>query len=104
MADKRQVQGSFGSLLDTLQNRLDPFFPPNLLGRWLGAIGRAASIGRNTQAWMALPDQDARYAGLITEIDGATRALVMADYTNEPSLNEALDEVEQALAALEAIL
>lgn len=104
MADKRRLRGSFGSLLDTLQNRLDPFFPPNVLGRWLGAIARAAGIGRDTAGWLALPDQDPRYRAIVEELDEATRAIVMADETSEPSLLAALDEADEALAKLAAIL
>ena len=104
MTTKRELQGSFGSLLDTLQNRMDPFFPPNLLSRWLGAIGRAAAIARNSAGWNALPDQDRRYSALVGQLDDATRALVMADYTKIPSLEAALGQVEAALAALDAIV
>lgn len=104
MASKTKLQGSFGSLIDTLTVRLNPFLPEDLFKRWLGALARCASIARNTGAWNRLPAEDIRYDSVIQKLDRATRAVVNADLDDPPSVSGALDAVDDAIDDLEALL
>jgi hypothetical protein len=104
MASKIKLQGSFGSLIDTLTVRLDPFIPEDLFKRWLAALARCASIARNTGAWDRLPAEDDRYDAVIQKLDRATRAVVNADLDDPQSISNALDAVDDALDDLEALL
>lgn len=99
MMTKTDLQGAFGSLLDTLQNRLDPFQPEDVVGRWTGIIAKAGAIGR-AGGWNALPDQRPDYDQVVAALNTATSALASADYADSDSVHAALDLVDGALGAL----
>lgn len=104
MAAKSELLGSFGSLLDTLRTRFDPFQPDDINSRWLGLTGRAAAIARDNGRWMALAEESQSYDQVIRRLDAATRSLVTADYTTPASVHAALDAVETALDALAGLV
>lgn len=104
MASKTKLQGSFGSLVDTLTVRLDPFIREDLFKRWLGLLARCGSIARNTKAWDRLPAEDDRYDLVVQKLDRATRAIVNADLDDPQSISDALVAVDEALDDLEALL
>ena len=104
MADKTKLQGSFGSLLDTLNNRFDPLQPEEIVGRWTGMMARCAACARDTHGWDGLPASSDRYDPLIHLLDEATRALVLADYDDSNSVSNALDQTSAALDQLEPAL
>lgn len=103
MARKSTLLGSLGSLLDTLGSRFDPFQPPAIRARWLAATARAAAAAGDAD-WGNLPDESDRYDDLIGLVDGATRSVVVADYSNPDSVNAALSDVEHAVSAVEALV
>lgn len=104
MANFIDLDGSFKSLTDTLQNRLSWPFSEAVMKRWLGAMGHAAAIARDASAWSALSDNDARYDELVSDLDSATRALASASSQEDERLIRALAQTEQALDSLDSLL
>lgn len=103
MTTKTELQGAFGSLLDTLQNRFDPFQPADVVGRWTGIIARAAEIAR-APGWNQLPDEDPAYDNVVMELNAATSALAAADFSDSGSVHAALDLIEASLATLAGLV
>jgi hypothetical protein len=103
MTSKAELQGAFGSLLDTLQNRLDPFQTEDVVSRWTGIIARAAEVARS-RGWNGLPDEDGAYDRHVAALNGASAALAGADYSDGASVHAALDLAEGALDALAALV
>lgn len=103
MATKGDLLGSFGSLLDTLRQRLDPFQPGNVFREWLGMMNRAAGLARDALRWQRLADQSPDYDAVIAALDDATRALVIADFGSAGSVLAALAKVDAALDLLERL-
>lgn len=98
------LDGSFKSLSDTLQNRLSPYFSARVSEQWLGALGHASAIARDTAAWNALP-ADLSDADAVTEqLDRAARLLASAAAGTDDAILAALNQVEAALGALDAYL
>lgn len=97
MATKSDLLGSFGSLLDTLGRRLDPFQPMDVFDAWQGTMQRAAGLARDAVRWQELDAPSADYAAVMTALDDATRALVMADSRDPESVLAALGKVDAAL-------
>lgn len=103
MATKDDLLGSFGSLLDTLRQRLDPFQPGNVFREWLGMMNRAAGIARDAVRWQRLDSDSPAFDPVVTALDEATRALVIADFGDAASVLAALSRVDAALDALERL-
>ena len=97
MASKEDLQGSFGSLIDTLRSRFDPFQPEDIVAEWTGLMARAAALARKVAAWNALPDRSPQYDGALRALDEATRALVVADFSLPETVRSALRKVDRAL-------
>jgi hypothetical protein len=104
MGDKATLQGSFGSLLDTLNNRFDPLQPEDIVAQWTSTMARCAACARNVAAWDALASASPAYDPIIAALDGATRGLVTADYGNSAEVKNALQATSDALDQLEGIL
>ena len=102
MASKDKLQGSFGSLSDTLSVRFDPSFPPNVSSRWLAVMAHAAAVAHRSGDWIALPPDSAAYDPVIAGLDDATHMLVVA--TTSQARLSALDAGDAALDGLEALL
>jgi hypothetical protein len=94
LADKAKLQGSFGSLLDTLNHRFDSLQPEEVVAAWTSAMVRGAACARNVQAWDAP----------IEAIDNATRALVTADYSDAARVRNALQLTCSGFDQLEVLL
>lgn len=103
MASIFDLQGAFGSLIDTLQNRLDPMRPEPDGSHWLGVIHRVSGIARSTAAWNDLPGDDPAFDDLIVLLDGATRALAVAALRNDGSVSDALSTADLALDEIQKI-
>ncbi len=104
MADIFELQGSFGSLLDTLRQRLDPSRPADVFARYQATMTGAAAIGRATAAWNAMPEESADYAALVHQTDGATRELVIASTQQSDRLLSALNTVDAAIGGISQLL
>lgn len=100
MATKQQLQGSVGSLLDTLANRLDFSQPADVLSRWTAVSARLAAIARNINAWNNLPAESLQFGPAIAAVDAAARALALANYDDAASVRQALDAGESAVTLL----
>jgi hypothetical protein len=103
MADKAKLQGSFGSLLDTLNNRFDPLQPGDIVASWTSTMARCAACARNIAGWDSLAGNSAGYDAPIEAIDDATRALVTTDYGDAAAVRNALQLTANALSELEAV-
>ncbi|QXQ06229.1 hypothetical protein KX816_18960 [Sphingosinicellaceae bacterium] len=104
MATKANLVGSFGSLLDTLQHRLDPLATDSVFQAWMSALTTAAGLARATARWNQLPDEDGRYDETVLSLDAATSALVQATLAEAGDIAGALGLVRRTLAMLQAIL
>ena len=105
MANYNDLSGAFNSLIDTLTNRLSPFFDAVVSGRWLGAMGRTAAIARETARWTALPDPVPGGGLVVSSLDAATRAIaVAAPGDSDTAILAALVQADGALEKLEKLL
>jgi hypothetical protein len=102
VANFSDVDGAFKSLTDTLQNRLSPFFEQQVSEAWLGALGHASAIARETLAWNALPESSPDYFAVAGALDGAARKLASAAVSQ--AIITALREVEASLSRLDGLL
>lgn len=103
MATKSDLLGSFGSLLDTLGRRLDPFQPIDVFDAWQGTMNRAAGLARDAGRWQRLAAESSDYDRVIVALDSATRGLVMADSSAAQSVLAALRQVDSALDDVTAL-
>lgn len=103
MASIFELQGAFGSLIDTLQNRLDTTRPEPEGSHWLGVIQRVAGIARDTAAWDRLPFEDAAFDGVISSLDGAARTLAAAALRGGSAVSDALSGADAALDDLQRL-
>ena len=101
MASKDKLTGSFGSLSDTLAFRWDPSFPAEVANPWLGAMMYVAALGQRHSDWTALPATSTKFDAVITALEGATHALVVA--TTSATRITALDKVKSALDLLNVL-
>jgi len=104
MGDKAALQGSFGNLLDMLDDRFDPLQPGDIVAQWTSIMARGAACARNIAAWDALASTSPAYDSVIAALDQATRTLVTADYGNPNEVETALQATSNALNQLEGIL
>lgn len=102
MATKEKLRGAFGSLSDTLTIRFDPSFPEALVARWVAEMTHSAAIANSVGDWNALPAESFAFDPVVTGLDSATHALVVAASTDERLA--ALERVRAALDALERLL
>lgn len=103
MTTKRDLLGSFGSLLDTLRQRFDPLQPADVNQQWLGVMNRAASLARDAGRWELLDDESPAYDAVVVALDDATRALVTANFNDPESVLSAIAKVDVALDALDLL-
>ena len=100
MASKLELQGVFGSLVDTLNRRFNPFWPDEVGGAWLAAMGRANAIG-DPGKWNRLPSADPAYDRTITEMNvAAARFVVGTDAGSHADIVQGLRAISQALGGL----
>ena len=102
MATKKQLIGAHGSLDDTLARRIDPGFPPEVHGPWLGRNAYSYAIAQRVAAWLALANSSPGFDAVIDSLRNATEALVVANSTAKRIA--ALDKVKTALDGLAALL
>ncbi len=98
------IDGSFGSLMDTLQNRFSPLYSVAVSTQWLAALGHASAIARETTAWNALPPENPSYTDIVAALDAAARGLASSANANDADILTALSSVEAALAKLDVVL
>lgn len=99
-----ELSGSFGSLSDTLQARLSPYFDVAVSGAWLGVLAEVGSIARDTGAWDALADDVPGVDAVVAAMDAATRAIASLKLFEATTALPALKQCATALGMLDAIL
>lgn len=104
MASKEKLNGSFGSLIDTLTGRFDPLQPDDIVTEWTGLLVRCAACARDTDAWEHLPQQSDAFDPVVHGLDDATHAIVNAHRGNATEIRAALELTSTALGRLERLL
>jgi hypothetical protein len=104
MATKLEMEAAFGSLLDTMSRRFDPFFDTGIVARWLAVTALSSNIAE-PRLWSALPSDSPGYAGMVSGLNRVTNKLVGAVLsTNATAILDALDEIDDVLTQLQRMI
>lgn len=100
MASRFELQGAFGGLVDTLNQRFNTFWPPHVGAAWLSAMGRANEAG-DPPLWDRMPGEHPDYEPMIAELNAASAEFVVAtDNGGHSGIVASLRTVEAALTRL----
>jgi hypothetical protein len=104
MATKLETEAAFGSLLDTMSRRFDPFFESGIVARWLAVTALSSSVAEPS-LWSAMPSDAAGYAAMVSGLNRVTNKLVGAVLLADAmAIVNALDEIDAVLTRLHRMI
>lgn len=104
MATKLEMAAAFGSLLETMSRRFEPFFEAPVVERWLAVTALSSNVAE-PGLWAASASEAPGYAPMVTALNRVTNRLVAAVLLGEAAaIVAALDAIDAALVRLRALL